>query len=89
MGAKRARAEPVALLSQQGRLHFVGSFPELEDECSSWGPLKRPKSPNRIDALTVAACELLLKSAPAHAPRPTEPRRSERDFVGSRASKGF
>jgi phage terminase large subunit-like protein len=88
IGAKRSRAEPVALLSQQGRLHFVGSLPELEDECCGWDPLKSPKSPNRLDALTIAACELLLRSAPALASRPTEPRQSERDFVGSGSRAG-
>lgn len=29
---KRIRAEPVAALSEQHRLHMVGSFPELEDQ---------------------------------------------------------
>jgi len=88
LGAKRARAEPVALLSQQGRLHFVGSFPALEDECCAWDPLKSPKSPNRIDALTIAACELMLKTALPTASKPGQQRRSERDFVGSGSRAG-
>jgi phage terminase large subunit-like protein len=87
VGAKRARAEPVALLSQQGRLHVVGSLPELEDECCSWDPLKSPKSPNRIDALTIAACELLVKAgAPSLGRPPTERRERrppEREFIRS------
>jgi phage terminase large subunit-like protein len=87
VGSKQSRAEPVALLSEQGRLHFVGSLPGLEDECCGWDPLKSPKSPNRIDALTIAACELMLKGPPlTTVSRPGQPRRSERDFVGTHAS---
>lgn len=89
VGAKKARAEPIALLSQQGRLHFVGNHAELEDECCGWDPLKTPKSPNRIDALSIAASELLLKKAPVPSQRPREPERSPRDFMGTSASKGL
>lgn len=35
---KRKRAEPVAALSEQGRLHLVGVFPELEDQMCSFNP---------------------------------------------------
>jgi phage terminase large subunit-like protein len=36
---KRKRAEPVAALSEQGRLHLVGSFPELEDQMCAYLPI--------------------------------------------------
>lgn len=54
---KRARAEPVSLLYQQGRVHHVGLFPALEDQCTSWQPTDS-KSPDRLDAL-VYGCTFL------------------------------
>ncbi len=55
---KRLRAEPVAALYEQGRVHHVGSFPALEDEmCAS---LEEGKSPDRLDALVWAVTELVL-----------------------------
>jgi phage terminase large subunit-like protein len=56
--AKVARAEPVAALVEQGRLHFVGRFPELEDEMCTWVPGTTTKSPDRMDAWVWAACGL-------------------------------
>jgi phage terminase large subunit-like protein len=56
---KQARAEPVAGLDEQGRLHLVGYFPELEDQLCSWVP-GAEKSPDRLDALVWAATEVLL-----------------------------
>lgn len=58
---KRTRAEPIAALYEQGRMHHVGSFPELEDQMSTWVP--GLKSPDRMDALVWAATEAML-----HAP---------------------
>lgn len=46
---KRARAEPVVALFEQGCVHFVGSFPKLEDQLCSWVP--GDDSPDRLDAL--------------------------------------
>lgn len=59
---KVARAEPIANLYNQGRVHNVGEFPALEDEMSSWYPTgKRDHySPNRLDACVWALSELLL-----------------------------
>jgi phage terminase large subunit-like protein len=55
---KKARAEPVAALYEQGRVSHVGAFPELEDEmCSVIGD---GESPDRLDALVWAVTELLL-----------------------------
>ncbi len=57
---KRARAEPVAALYEQGRVRHAGVFPELEDEmCSAIG--EGMKSPDRMDALVWAVSELLLR----------------------------
>lgn len=47
---KKVRAEPASALSEQGRVHFVGEFPELEEELTTWTP-DDPVSPNRLDAL--------------------------------------
>ena len=59
---KRTRAEPVAALYEQGRMHHVGAFPELEDECCSWEP--GDASPNRMDALVWAFTDLMLGPEP-------------------------
>jgi phage terminase large subunit-like protein len=57
---KRARAEPVAALYEQGRVSHVGGFPALEDEmCSAIG--EGAKSPDRMDALVWAVTELMLR----------------------------
>lgn len=63
--SKTIRAEPVAALYEQGRVKHVGRFHELEDELCSFGSRlgKKPKSPDRADALVWAVTDLLLKSA--------------------------
>lgn len=48
---KAVRAEPIAALYEQGRVHHVGKFPGLEAEMISWMPGISTWSPNRIDAL--------------------------------------
>lgn len=48
---KRPRAEPVVGLSEQGRVHLVGAFPELEDQMCEWTGKPGEKSPDRLDAL--------------------------------------
>lgn len=57
---KRARAEPIASLYEQGRVHHVGSFARLEDQMCSWEPMTGQKSPDRLDALVWGASELAL-----------------------------
>jgi len=48
---KTIRAEPVATLAEQGRIHMCGNFTKLEDECTGWDPtIKSQRSPNRMDA---------------------------------------
>ena len=58
--SKQARAEPVAALYEQGKIHHVGAFGALEDELCSWTPNSGQASPNRLDALVWAFTELEL-----------------------------
>ena len=58
--AKRARAEPVAALYEQGRITHCGAFPALEEELMALGAGDLAKSPDRADALVWALSELLL-----------------------------
>lgn len=46
---KVTRAEPVAALYERGRVHHVGTFPDLEDQLCSWE--QGMSSPDRLDAL--------------------------------------
>lgn len=46
---KQVRAEPVAVVFEQGRAHHVGHFPALEKEWRQWQPEDK-ESPNRLDA---------------------------------------
>ena len=55
---KLIRAEPVSALYEQGRIHHVGFFPDLEDQMCEWVP--GMKSPDRLDALVWAITELML-----------------------------
>lgn len=57
---KAIRAEPVAALYEQGRIHHVGSFPQLEDEMCGWSPQAGEKSPDRMDALVWAVTDLVV-----------------------------
>ncbi|MEP3430404.1 MAG: terminase family protein [Roseibium sp.] len=61
---KFSRAEPVAMLYDQGKIHHVGPYPDLEDEMADFGPggLTNRRSPDRLDALVWAISELLLSS---------------------------
>ncbi len=55
---KYTRAEPVSALYEQGRIHHIGFFPELEDQLCDWVP--GSTSPDRLDALVWAITELML-----------------------------
>ena len=57
---KYIRAEPVAALYEQGKIHHVGSFPGLEDQLCEWVP--GDKSPDKLDALVWGATELMLEA---------------------------
>ena len=55
---KRLRAEPVAAMYEQGRIHHIGEFAKLEDQMTVWTP-DDPDSPDRIDALVQGFADLL------------------------------
>jgi len=55
---KLTRAEPVAALAEQHRVHHVGAFPQLEDELCSYTGERGQASPNRLDAYVYALTEL-------------------------------
>lgn len=57
---KAVRAEPISALTEQGRVRFVGQFPELEDELCAFTTQGYigDKSPNRADAFIWAMTEL-------------------------------
>ena len=59
---KWLRAEPVAALYEQGRVHHVGTLPALEDEMCDFAVtgLSDGRSPDRLDALVWALTELAL-----------------------------
>lgn len=58
---KLVRAEPVAALYEQGRVHHVGAFPELEDQLCAYDG--SGKSPDRLDALVWAITGLMRRPA--------------------------
>lgn len=55
---KRLRAEPVAAMYEQGRIHHIGEFAKLEDQMTVWTP-DEPESPDRIDAMVQGFQDLL------------------------------
>lgn len=61
---KAARAEPIAILYEAGRVHHVGAWPALEDELcglvAGGGYAGPGRSPDRANALVWALTELLL-----------------------------
>lgn len=62
--SKAARAEPVALLYEQGRVVHCGDFPALEEEMLGLG-CEGGKSPDRADALVWAVTRLMLQTRKA------------------------
>lgn len=57
---KQTRAEPIAALDEQHKVHHIGTFPKLEDQLCEWQPLAGDKSPDRLDARVWALTELML-----------------------------
>jgi phage terminase large subunit-like protein len=55
---KRVRAEPIAALYEQGRVHHVGLHAQLEDQMCSFLPEGNERSPDRVDALVWALTDL-------------------------------
>lgn len=59
---KIVRAEPVAALYEQGKVHHVGNFPDLEEQMTmtTTSGFQGGGSPDRMDALVWALTELML-----------------------------
>ena len=57
---KQVRAEPVSALYEQGRVHHIGYFRDLESQLCEWVP--GATSPDRLDALVHAMTELVLEA---------------------------
>jgi len=70
---KVTRAEPIAALYEQGRVHHLGVFPELEDQMCAFTADAHDNlatrsvgySPDRVDALVWALTDLLVEPMPA------------------------
>ena len=90
---KYTRAEPVAALYEQGKIHHVGYHPELEDQQCDYDPNVTKKSPDRMDALVWCFTNLMLEfgagwglfehyrdEAAANQPKPVE---TERYHIGN------
>ena len=61
---KVVRAEPVSALYEQGKIHHVGGFPQLEDQMTNFTTdFDRAVngSPDRVDALVWAITDLLIE----------------------------
>ena len=65
--SKRARAEPVAALYEQGRVVHCAAMPALEEDMMALGGGEGGPSPDRADALVWAITHLLLE--PRSTPR--------------------
>lgn len=65
MRGKIERAEPVAALYEQRRVHHLGRFPELEEQMTTFRP-ESGDSPDRLDALIWAVTMLMENSSPRH-----------------------
>lgn len=71
---KMTRAEPVAMLYEQGVntghpfVHHIGDFPELEDQLCNFTGTKGERSPDRLDALVWAVKRLMAYSRGSSAP---------------------
>lgn len=70
---KHVRAEPIAALYEQGRVHHVGAFPELENQMTMMtsAGFEGEGSPDRLDALVWALSELfpdMIQTTPTRIP---------------------
>lgn len=59
---KHTRADPISALTDQGRIHHVGSQPELEDQLCLWTPGDTTYSPDRLDAFVWGMSELFPRT---------------------------
>jgi predicted phage terminase large subunit-like protein len=65
---KVTRAEPIAALYEQGKVHHVGGFAKLEDQMTQWVP--GMASPDRMDALVWALTDLMGGASVESMPNP-------------------
>jgi predicted phage terminase large subunit-like protein len=64
---KVIRAEPIAALYEQGRVHHVGYLPRLENQLCTFDPATYKGSPDRLDACVWAITDLMLgPGTPGH-----------------------
>lgn len=61
---KRTRAEPVAALYEQGKVHHVGTFEDLEGQMASFLPEGSDEGDDRVDALVWGLTYLMLGQTP-------------------------
>ncbi len=66
---KRLRAEPVAALYEQGRVHHADAFTTLEDQMCGFVAGANGPSPDRLDALVWALTDLIIDAPAGHRPR--------------------
>ena len=59
---KIARAEPVSAIVEQKRIHFVGLFPTLEEQMTTFTGEDGEASPDRYDAFVWLFTKLMIKS---------------------------
>jgi phage terminase large subunit-like protein len=57
---KIVRAEPVAALYEQKKIHHVGHMLDLEDQMTSYSPEDATESPDRLDALVWALTDMFI-----------------------------
>ncbi len=77
---KKLRAEPIALMYQQGRIHHFGRHADLETQMVTWEPENTRKSPDRIDALVHALHALLIIPPPGFGGSPVRARHLDRQI---------
>jgi phage terminase large subunit-like protein len=57
---KAVRAEPIAALYEQGKVHHVGELRDLETQMITWSPAE-DESPDRVDAMVWAITAMMNK----------------------------
>jgi phage terminase large subunit-like protein len=88
---KLVRAEPVSALYEQGRVHHVGNFNDLEDQmCSFSADFDRNNngSPDRMDAL-VWGLSFLFERMTARKPKPDDSDEKEFRFVTTKRTNVY
>jgi predicted phage terminase large subunit-like protein len=84
---KAVRAEPISALTEQGKIRFNGTFPELEEELCAFTTTgyMGQRSPNRADAFVWAMSELFPGMAKKEQPK----RKNAQAFAGLSGPTGW